>query len=423
MLYYLSSIALCVSAFFIVLAFFNGIAFSKKSGVFRALLCALLSLAAGAFQLFYALPAANYAVFGVFSFLILIICFEIGFSKAIAYSLLSLLLFIVSDSAVGIVFSLVDLQLTSDDLSLIVPVAFSRLLFLVLTRLSLIILKKAKGESEKYPIYFFLYPVSAAILLSLISKLLEMIVLSSLWEIIVSCTILLTLGSIILTFFLFEKSAERDALLQTLRSEIREAKISTEYNSVIEAQNDRLRELAHDEKNHLEVIAALTSEKQVRDYISSIQNDIEPTMSFGTTKNKLLDLLIEKYRIISEKKGIRFSSNIKTANLDFISDPDLTSLVGNILDNAVEAAERSEEKVVELDCNMSNGMTVLTCRNSCDRSPEMKGGYPVTSKKEKEFHGSGMKIIRRIARKYRGDLSFSFSEEKREFILNIVFNR
>ena len=141
---------------------------------------------------------------------------------------------------------------------------------------------------------------------------------------------------------------------------------------------------------------------------------------FGSTDNKLLDLLIGKYRVLCDERGVSFTVNIKTANLSFMSEPDLTCLVCNILDNALEAAAASPEKTVELSINKINGFNVLTCRNSCEREPRSRGGELLSSKTSPGYHGNGMRIIRRVAAKYNGKLDWEYREKTKEFSLSIL---
>ena len=59
----------------------------------------------------------------------------------------------------------------------------------------------------------------------------------------------------------------------------------------------------------------------------------------------MLDLIISKYLRLCESKNIAFSVDVKTANLHYIADTDLSALLNNLLDNAVEAAEKSGERI------------------------------------------------------------------------------
>ena len=98
-------------------------------------------------------------------------------------------------------------------------------------------------------------------------------------------------------------------------------------------------------------------------------------------------------------KILIFLHQLKTANLLYIDNPDLISLLGNILDNAVEAVKSSKEKRIDLSINKANGFDILTCTNSCDRKLMSVDNILISSKTKDGFHGVG---IKRIVAKYQG---------------------
>ncbi len=142
---------------------------------------------------------------------------------------------------------------------------------------------------------------------------------------------------------------------------------------------------------------------------------------FGNTKNKILDLTINKYQYICEDKNINFNVSIKTANLSHIETSDLTTLLGNLLDNAVDAAKRSKNRKIDFSLNKVNEFEVLTCVNSCDESPNAIGNYLQTTKQDSGFHGLGINSIKRIVKKYHGNFEWSYNENDKEFTVYIAF--
>ena len=143
---------------------------------------------------------------------------------------------------------------------------------------------------------------------------------------------------------------------------------------------------------------------------------------FGNTKNKMLDLMINKYQYICETERIEFYVSIKTANLLFIESPDLISMLGNLLDNAVEAAKNSTERKIDLSINRVNGLDILTCTNSCDTSPQATGKILKTTKNDDGVHGLGVRSIKSVVKKYKGDFDWSYNEKTKEFAVYIAFS-
>ncbi|MDY5991666.1 MAG: ATP-binding protein [Oscillospiraceae bacterium] len=114
--------------------------------------------------------------------------------------------------------------------------------------------------------------------------------------------------------------------------------------------------------------------------------------------------------------------SIKTANLSYFENSDLTTLLGNILDNAVEAARDSERRKIDLSLNKMNGFDILTCTNSSDNRPCVVGNNLKTTKKEADLHGLGIKSIKRIAKKYSGSFEWSYDDAQKEFTVYVAFN-
>ena len=142
---------------------------------------------------------------------------------------------------------------------------------------------------------------------------------------------------------------------------------------------------------------------------------------FGNTKNKYLDLLLNKYQSLCAAADIEFVSTVKTANLSFMEAPDIIVLISNILDNAVDAAKQSKEKRIDLSINRINSFDVLTCTNSCEKRPPSSGKTLHTTKPQKGFHGYGIKSIKKIAQKYKGEFDWSYNEISNEFSVYIAF--
>ena len=88
---------------------------------------------------------------------------------------------------------------------------------------------------------------------------------------------------------------------------------------------------------------------------------------------------------------------------------DLYTLLGNALDNAIEAAEKVpswEARVVSVRAWSRGGLAFLRVENSCMGEVSLGGdGLPATSKDDPDYHGFGLRSIRDIARRHGGNLT------------------
>lgn len=98
-------------------------------------------------------------------------------------------------------------------------------------------------------------------------------------------------------------------------------------------------------------------------------------------------------------------------SLDFIQDIDKISMFGNLLDNAVEAADRTGHGFVKVSLYMgNNALLVFRVENSCTKVSREKNGHYLTTKQDWRNHGFGIKKVKELAQKYNGFLDIQQRE-------------
>ena len=80
----------------------------------------------------------------------------------------------------------------------------------------------------------------------------------------------------------------------------------------------------------------------------------------------MLDVIISKYATECEIKNISFSFDVCVTNLKYVKSNDLVTILSNALDNAIEAAEKSSSKTINIATDHINTYDVVTITNSCD---------------------------------------------------------
>lgn len=113
------------------------------------------------------------------------------------------------------------------------------------------------------------------------------------------------------------------------------------------------------------------------------------------SKNKTLDIIISKYTSLCASKNIDIFFNLKTADLSDIDDLDLSTILNNILDNAIESVAKSEKKKITVDIYKKLAFEIIRIKNSCNCQPKSKNGKLVTIKEDKTFHGLGLQSVER----------------------------
>ncbi len=420
MKYIFLSLALYLATFFVSTLFFRQIFETKKSaGVTIAIGTVFYLIGFGQFCLYNNL-ILNALVFFAVNFLYLRSSFNCSVKKCLPYALLTGTFAVISYKIVDTLsYLLIDEDSPQFILYFSILGALFIFIYLILLQISAYALKRIlKTNKNNVPFYFFIFPISSTGIIAMLLELVPMVQLSGRLYLLLICAVITMIFSVILTYVFFEKYSEREQQLLLISSQKKESELSQHYYEVIDTQNEVLKQFVHDEKNHLQAIANLSNMEEVQGYVKKLFGSIDSFSYYGKTDNKLLDMILGKYNILCSNKKISFTINIKTSNFGYLQEDDLTSLFSNILDNAVEAAEASFEKRIEISANNVNGFDVISCSNSCDTAPDENLS---SRKKDSQLHGNGMKIINRICKKYNGEVQWNYSADKKEFTLKIVF--
>ena len=133
--------------------------------------------------------------------------------------------------------------------------------------------------------------------------------------------------------------------------------------------------------------------------------------------------MLHKYDLECRSKGIDFQYDVKLCNLSGIEDIDLVAILGNLMDNAMTAAARSEEKYIRLETGRHNAYQILTIRNSSDAAPQTEGDSLISSKKNKEYHGFGLKSVAQVLQKYQGDFDWNYDSATSQFAVTAMIGK
>lgn len=137
--------------------------------------------------------------------------------------------------------------------------------------------------------------------------------------------------------------------------------------------------------------------------------------------NHMLDVIINRYVTECKIKEVSFSFDVRLANFKYIDNYDLVTIFGNILDNALEAAMKSDKKKICLLTEHRNTYDVVILSNSCDDFPFKDSGILETTKGNKKTHGLGLKSVTKALKKYNGDLEWDYNDKDKVFTITLAF--
>ena len=193
------------------------------------------------------------------------------------------------------------------------------------------------------------------------------------------------------------------------------------HSELSKASINAINAKCHDMKKQLETIKKLTSTDELNEYKTEIERSIADYEVVANTGNEAINVAITERSLLCQRKGIKFTYVVDGTLLSFMNSPDLYSLFGNALDNAIEAVLELEEdrRVITLNVRREKDMLCIRTENYFKGKIELKDGLPKTIKQDHTQHGFGLKSIKMIAEKYGGSATVLVEDDV--FILNLLF--
>lgn len=302
-------------------------------------------------------------------------------------------------------------------------VILSRILYFLLSSLlSKISAKETNAKSWGKWCALSLLPISSMIVIIVLKLFTDNMKLTTYQNVAIILSISFLLLINIIIYIIYEQAEENNQKLIELELTNQKNEINLQYLDILEKKNDTMNIMAHDYKNHILTISNMSDSPEIKEYINEMIGEISKYNQVAKTKNKLLDVILNKYTDICQSKNILFETSILSENLSFINNHDLSALFNNVLDNAVEAAIKSKNKFINVEiANSLNSYHKVTVINSSDAEPKIRNGNIVTTKENKEAHGFGTKSIKKVVKKYNGEMQWDYDNATRQFKLVILF--
>lgn len=183
-------------------------------------------------------------------------------------------------------------------------------------------------------------------------------------------------------------------------------KMAQEMANEISRIQEQSRRLKHDMKNHTMVMLSYIEENKIEEakiYVGEILDKLNKMYTYVNVGNALLNYIINNKLSKAKEDGIEIKAQIENLSFDYIESVDFSSLLSNMLDNAITAALSSSVKKMEVSIESCKGMDIITVRNSIDKSVIEENPEFISTKNE-QGHGYGIKQIRAITEKYNGDI-------------------
>ena len=204
-----------------------------------------------------------------------------------------------------------------------------------------------------------------------------------------------------MVFFLLRRTLYNmiDRRIERFQSELIEKQVREIQNMYRQVRGWR-----HDYRNHINNMKIQLSEGnygKLSDYLNELADDLDTVDTVIKTGNVMADAILNSKLNVAEKMNIKLNVKANVPDKLPMSDVELCSMLGNILDNAVEACGTlpEEERFMRVYIGKLKGQLYLSVQNSAGKVRKSKNTYLSTKEGE---HGYGLFRIDRVAKKYGG---------------------
>ena len=174
-----------------------------------------------------------------------------------------------------------------------------------------------------------------------------------------------------------------------------------------EVQNiyQTMRGWRHDYHNHIQTLLALCGdEERTREYLWKLNDDLATVDTVIKTGNVMIDAILNSKLSLMRSKGIEVNAKAIVPEKLPLSEIDLCTIIGNLLDNAMEAVlrqEEGEERFVRVFIGILKEQLYISVYNSVGGELKRSGKRYLSSKGGAD-HGLGLARVDRIVEKYGG---------------------
>lgn len=214
-------------------------------------------------------------------------------------------------------------------------------------------------------------------------------------------------------FYLYHMITQNDTHVRRQETYRQQTAYYRNQLEVIEESGGRLRALRHDMKNHILHLRAELRQGNEEDalrYLEEMEAELQTPGEYAKTGNREIDSLLN-YKL--QKAAQILSSVTCHVNVPAELMPksfDINVILGNLLDNAIEAAQDSGEKWLQFTMRADRGVLLLRVANSFSKMPQRKGKTFLSAKRENGEHGIGLQNVRRMVERQNGSLEIVYED-------------
>lgn len=187
--------------------------------------------------------------------------------------------------------------------------------------------------------------------------------------------------------------------------------------------HEELRRFRHDTKNLIIAMQEMLLKNQSQDalrYTEQLVDKLQHTTSYSSTGNAAIDSIVNYLLTKAANKGIHITHKISLPEGLSINEDDIIIVLGNLIDNAIEANEYvSDGKFIDFDMEFEKNALHIDIKNSYDSYINtIHGEFQTRKTDNSSMHGIGLKSVRHVLARHDGFLDISY--DNRVFSVSIM---
>lgn len=226
-------------------------------------------------------------------------------------------------------------------------------------------------------------------------------------------------------FYLIDKTVIIDETTQRTMIAARLLEQQENYYKSVEKSHSEVTAMRHDLKNHLQCIVSFLEMKQYQEALDYIENIYATSKHLSTTVNSgnsLISILLNNAGNRAEEAGILMRLNVMVPPVLSIDNVELCIILGNLLDNAIEACSRIEKasphKFIDAEIIYKKSFLIINILNSYNGELVVTDSHYESTKKDQRFCGIGLSNVKTVVEKYNGEMKIS--HEDYEFKVTVM---
>ena len=189
------------------------------------------------------------------------------------------------------------------------------------------------------------------------------------------------------------------------------AEQSEENYKVLKNNEDELRILRHDMKNHIMVLHEYIKNNDTEaaeKHLDGIEKTMKKISSVVYTTNPAIDAVLNIGGRKAYAEGVRYDVQVNLNEEVYIDSADICKLLNNAIDNAIEAATQCDDGYIYAELSVSGEEMKIHIENSAKN--KNRQSLFATSKADKKNHGFGMRSMKNVVKKYNGYMNYEIKE-------------